>query len=160
MTVDFSYDKPQVIQALRYHFISKRELRIMIILVNAFAILSLVLYTMGKITPVAFIINSLLWIILMISVWFILPGVVYRRAETFRHHFTMYFNQDDFTLEHEKGRRNWPYSALKTFKESPNFFHLYFDERSFLLVPKDGFKTIEDIGSLRELLRKKTGNKS
>ncbi|MFV0604885.1 MAG: YcxB family protein [Niabella sp.] len=155
MTVEFGYNKAQVIQALRYHFISKKELRLMIILVNVFAIFSLVLYLFGKITPIAFIINSLLWIVLMISIWFILPGVVYRRAQTFQHHFTMYFNEDDFTLEHDKGRRNWPYTALKTFKETPNFFHLYFDERSFLLVPKDGFKTIEDIAALRNLLRQK-----
>ena len=155
MTVEFDYNKAQVIQALRYHFISKKELRIMIILVNVFAMLSLVLYLLHKITPVAFIINSLLWIALMISRWFILPGVVYRRAQTFQHHFTMYFNEDDFTLEHDKGRRNWPYSALQSFKETPNFFHLYFDARSFLLVPKEGFKTIEDIGKLREMLRGK-----
>jgi len=155
MTAEFDYNKNQVIQALRYHFISKKELRLMIILVNVFAILSLVLYLMGFITPIAFIINSLLWMVLMISIWFILPGVVYRRAETFKHHFTMYFNQDDFTLEHANGHRNWPYSALKFFKETPNFFHLYFDERSFLLVPKDGFKSLEDIGKLRELLRSK-----
>ena len=155
MTVEFDYNKAQVIQALRYHFISKKELRIMIILVNVFAMLSLVLYLLHKITPVAFIINSLLWIALMISLWFILPGVVYRRAQTFQHHFTMYFNEDDFTLEHDKDRRNWPYSALQSFKETPNFFHLYFDARSFLLVPKEGFKTIEDIGKLREMLRGK-----
>lgn len=125
----------------------------MIILVNVFALLSLVLYIMGKITPVAFIINSLLWIVLMISLWFVLPGLVYRRAKTFQQHFRMYFNEDDFTLEHEKGRRSWPYTSLQSFKETPNFFHLYFDERSFLLVPKDGFESLEDIGRLREILR-------
>lgn len=153
MTVEFDYNKQQVIQALRYHFISKKELRIMIILVNVFALLSLALYIMGKITPVAFIINSLLWIMLMISLWFILPGIVYRRAKTFQQHFIMYFNDDDFTLEHEKGQRSWPYTSLQSFKETPNFFHLYFDERSFLLVPKDGFKTIEDMVRLREILK-------
>ena len=157
MKVEFDYNKPQVIQALRYHFISKREIRIMIILVNLFAILSLVLYLFGKITPVAFIINSLLWMLLMISVWFILPGVVYRRAQTFQHHFSMYFNDQDFTLEHVNGRRNWQYSDLTTFKETPNFFHLYFDSRSFLLVPKEGFKSIEDISKLRQILKNKTG---
>ena len=127
----------------------------MIILVNVFALLSLGLYLWGKITPVAFLINSFLWMVLMISLWFILPGVVYRRAQTFQRRFTMYFHQDDFTLEHEMGRRNWPYTALQSFKETPNFFHLYFDSRSFLLVPKDGFETIEDIGKLREMLRNK-----
>lgn len=157
MKLEFGYDKGQVIQALRYHFISKKELRWMIILVNAFAILSLLLYAFGKITPVAFILNSLLWMLIMVSTWFILPGVVYRRTETFKHLFTMYFNEDDFTLEHEKGRRNWPYRALKFFKETPKFFLLYFDERSFLLVPKDGLKSILDVSKLRELLKTKVG---
>lgn len=128
----------------------------MIVLVNAFAILSLILYSMGKITPVAFLTYSFLWIILMASVWFILPAVVYNRAQTFRHQFSMYFNENDFTLEHERGKRSWPYNALQNFKETPNFFHLYFDTRSFLLVPKDAFNDLEDMQRIRELLKNKT----
>ncbi|MCH5600577.1 YcxB family protein [Niabella ginsengisoli] len=155
MTITFDYNKKQVIQALRYHFISRTELRIMVILVNAFAILSLILYTIGKITPTAFLTYSFLWIILMVSLWFILPSVVYKKAETFKHSFAMHFNADDFTLEHEHGKRSWPYSALQSFKETPNFFHLYFDTRSFLLVPKDAFKDLEEMQSLREMLKNK-----
>lgn len=152
MTINFGYDKKQVIQALRYHFISKREIRIMIILVNVFAALALVLYALHKITPAAFLINSFLWLVLMISLWFVLPGVVYRRAETFRHNFTMYFDENDFTLEHVNGKRSWPYTALSNYRESPHFFHLYFDERSFLLVPKTGFKDSDEISAFRHLL--------
>lgn len=155
MTITFDYNKKQVLQALRYHFISKREIRIMIILVNVFAIISLALYLMNKITPIAFLTYAFLWILLMICVWFVLPATVYRRAETFKHGFTIYFNDNDFTLEHEKGRRSWPYSTLQSFKETPNFFHLYFDRRSFLLVPKDGFTNLEDLQKLRDLLKSK-----
>lgn len=155
MTVEFGYNKPQVIQALRYHFISKIEMRIMIILVNVFAVFSLILYALGKITPVAFIINAFLWIVLMVSLWFILPYVVYRRAQTFQHRFTMYFDENDFTLAHDKGRRSWPYTALQSYKESPHFFHLYYDPRSFFLVPKDSFKSTEEISAMRQLLRNK-----
>ena len=50
MTIYFEYEKGQVLQALRYHFISRPEIRIMIILVNVFALASLVLYAMKKIT--------------------------------------------------------------------------------------------------------------
>jgi len=157
MTISFDYNKKQVIQALRYHFISKTELKIMIILVNAFAILSLILYTLGKITPIAFLTYSFLWIVLMASIWFILPSVVYKQAKTFLHAFTMYFNEADFTLEHEQGKRSWPYSALQNFKETPNFFHLYFDAKSFLLVPKDAFKSLEEMQDFRALLKSKTG---
>lgn len=155
MTIHFGYEKGQVLQALRYHFISRAEIRIMIILVNVFALASLVLYAFHKITPWAFMTGSLLWIILMISFWFILPGIVYRRAETFRHEFSMSFDQAGFSLQHERGGRNWPWEALSNFVESPHFFHLYFDARSFFLVPKSGFKDKDEVYEMRQMLKEK-----
>lgn len=155
MTIHFGYEKPKVLQALRYHFISRPEIRIMVILVNVFALVSIVLYSMKKITPMAFFIGSFLWIVLMISFWFILPGLVYRRAVTFRHSFSMDFDEDGFTLRHENGSRSWPWTSLKNYLESPHFFHLYFDARSFLLVPKDGCKDGEEQMALRKLIGSK-----
>jgi hypothetical protein len=146
-------------QALRYHFISRPEIRIMLILVNVFAITSLTLYALKKITPLAFFIGSFLWIVLMISFWFILPGMVYRRAITFKHNFSMDFEDEGFTLAHEKGSKNWPWTALKNFIESPHFFHLYFDSRSFLLVPKNGCRDQDEVFELRQLLKDKVGKK-
>jgi len=140
MTIYFGYEKPQVIQALRYHFISRREIRVMLILVNVFAIASIALYAFGKVTAMAFLTGSFLWIVLMVSFWFILPGIVYRKAATFKHEFSMTFEDDNFTLSHEKGSKSWPWTALKNYVESPHFFHLYFDSRSFFLVPKNGCK--------------------
>ncbi len=161
MTISFGYNKPQVIQALRYHFIAQKELRLMIILVNIFALLSLGLYFFNKITPVAFLINSLLWIVLMASVWFLLPNRVYKSARTFQNKFTMFFNENDFTLEHDftlendRRRKNWKYSDLKFYRETPNFFHLYFDKKSFLLVPKDAFADSDEQSKLRHILMEK-----
>ena len=54
MTIYFGYEKAQVIQALRYHFISRKEIRLMLILVNVFAIASIVLYAFGKVGAMAF----------------------------------------------------------------------------------------------------------
>lgn len=159
MTIYFGYEKGQVMQALRYHFISRPEIRLMLILVNVFALVSITLYAIGKITALAFMIGSLLWITLMISFWFILPGLVYRRAETFRHNFSMDFSAETFTLSHEKGNRSWPWESLKTFIESPHFFHLYFDSRSFFLVPKSGCKDKEEVEELRQLLKEKVKKK-
>jgi hypothetical protein len=154
MTVSFSYDKGQVIQALRYHFLSKREIRLMIILVNVFALVSAVLFYTKKILPFAFLMGSVLWISLMIAFWFILPGTVYRRAATFRDHFTMNFQEASFSVGNERGSRSWPWTALSTFLETPNFFHLYFDKTSFFLVPKSAF-TADDIYNMRSLLKEK-----
>ncbi len=146
MTISFGYQKAQVIQALRYHFISRKEILIMLILVNGFALASVILYLFNRITPMACMTGSLLWIILMVSFWFILPGMVYRRAITFKHNFSMDFQEDGFTLR-------------KNFIESPHFFHLYFDSRSFLLVPKNGCRDADEVYDLRELLKAKVKKK-
>jgi hypothetical protein len=153
MTIHFSYDKGQVMQALRYHFISRPEIRIMIILVNVFALGSLLLYAFKKITPLAFLVGSLLWVVLMISFWFILPMMVYSRNETFKHQFSMSFEQEGFLLKHERGSRSWRWNALSHFIESPHFFHLYFDSRSFFLVPKSGMRDKDEVYELRQLLK-------
>ena len=155
MTINFSYDKPLVMQALRYHFISRPEILIMIILVNVFALASVVLYAMGKVTAVAFLLGSFLWVVLMISFWYILPRMVYRRAETFQHSFSMDFEQEGFTLRHQNGQRSWPWTALSNYLESPHFFHLYFDPRSSFLVPKSGYNNSDEVHAMRQLLREK-----
>jgi YcxB-like protein len=155
MTIQFSYDKKQVLQALRYHFFSKREIRLMIILVNVFALASAVLFYFRKILPLAFLVGSFLWFALMISFWFVLPALVYRRAATFRDHFTMNFGDDTSSLGNERGSRSWPWKSLSTTLETPYFFHLYFDARSFFLVPKSGFENSEQISEMRAMLREK-----
>ena len=155
MTIYFGYEKEKVLQALRYHFISRREIKVMLILVNVFAIASITLYALKKITPVAFLVGSFLWIVLMISFWFILPWLVYRKAVTFKHEFSMDFDQEGFTLSHDKGSKSWPWSSLKSYLESPHFFHLYFDSRSFFLVPKSGCKDKDEVFELRKLIKSK-----
>jgi signal transduction histidine kinase len=155
MTIQFSYNKKQVLQALRYHFLNRREIRLMIILVNVFAIVSAALFYFKKILPFAFLVGSVLWFFLMISFWFILPGVVYKRAATFRDHFTMSFEEEIFSVGNERGSRSWAWKELSTFIETPNFFHLYFDNRSFFLVPKDSLENSDSIYELRQLLKAK-----
>src|SRR5687767_5103172 len=110
VTVSFSYNKKQVLQGLRYHFISRPEIRIMIIVVNVFAFATAVLFYFKKILPFAFLTGSLLWFVLMITFWFILPASVYRRAATFRDHFTMHFKEDTFSVGNERGSRSWSWN--------------------------------------------------
>ena len=155
MTIYFGYEKAHVMQALRYHFISRREIKLMIILVNVFAIGSIVLYITKVVQPLAFLMGSFLWVVLMVSFWFILPMMVYRKAVTFKHEFSMDFNEEGFTLGHEKGSKAWPWTALKNYIETPHFFHLYFDSRSFFLVPKSGCKDSDQLHELRTLIKSK-----
>lgn len=152
----FNYSKPKVLQALRYHFISRREIKFMIILVNVFAILSAALYFFKKVSPLAFLVSSTLWFILMISFWFILPIIIYRRSSTFKDRFKVSFEDQHMFIENERGSRSWPWSAFSTTMESPHFFHLYFDSRSFLIIPKDAFEP-DKIHDVRVFLKEKIG---
>jgi len=159
MTVHFGYDKKQVIQALRYHFLMRPEIKILLVLINVFAIVSAVLFAIKRIQPISFLIFSLLWFVLMLIIWRILPGSIYRRSLTFRDEFIMHFQDDLVVLETEKGSQGWPWKKFSHFVESPYFFHLYFNPRAFFLVPKDSFKDITELQEARELLREKISKK-
>ena len=152
LTINFSYNKNQVLQALRYHFLSRPEIRIMVILVNIFVLLSAVLLYFKRILPFAMLVGSLVWFGMMISVWYILPNVIYRRAATFKDHFRMDFSNEGFDIGNERGSTHWPWSALSKSMESPNFFYFYFNPQSFFLVPKNAFDQ-DGIDELRRLLR-------
>lgn len=158
-TISFTYNRKQVIQALRYHFISKKEIRLLIILVNIFALFAAVIYGFHFIKPLALLLSSFLWFTLMLSFWFVLPMTVYNRAKTFQDSFVLTFMEVYMHIENPKGSKDWNYQAFKYFLETPNFFHLYIDDRSFFLVPKDAFENSDDTHVVRLLLREKIGNK-
>ncbi len=155
MTSSFSsYSKPKVLQALRYHFISRKEIKIMIILVNVFAIFSAGLYFFKIVSPLAFLVSSMLWFVLMISFWYILPGIIYRKAATFKDRFKVSFEEQHMFLENDRGGKSWPWTAFTSMLESPHFFHLYFNSRSFFIIPKDAFEP-EKLSDVRKFLKEK-----
>jgi hypothetical protein len=155
MTIQFGYDKKQVIQALRYHFLSKPEIKTLLIIVNVFAIISAVLFAFKKIQGLSFLIFSFLWFMLMLVIWRLLPASIYKKAATFQDNFTMRFEEDGVELSNENGGKKWPWTAFSSFIESPYFFHLYFDARSFFLIPKDAFADKDQLQAVRILLKDK-----
>jgi hypothetical protein len=154
LTINFSYNKGQVLQALRFHFLSRPEIRLMVILVNVFAILSAILFALNKILPFALLVGSFLWFAMMISVWFILPNVIYRRAATFKDHFQMEFDEQGFDISNERSSTRWQWVSLSKSMETPHFFYFYFSPQSFFLVPKSAFDE-EGISEMRRLLRER-----
>ncbi|HAK11735.1 MAG TPA: hypothetical protein DCO78_06925 [Chitinophagaceae bacterium] len=159
MQHSFQYDKRKVLQALRYHFIQRPEIRVLIILVNVFAIVSAVLFYMQKIRPEPFLLGSLIWLLMVAAFWFILPNTIYRRSSTFKDRFIAFFGDQEMVLENERGYINWGWGKFSKWFESPHFFHLYFDDKSFFLVPKEGMnETFRH--ELRSLLRQKIDQKA
>ena len=156
MQHSFSYEKRKVIQALRYHFIQRPEVRVLVVLVNVFAIATAILFYMQKIRPEPFLLGSVIWLLLIVSFWYLLPNSIYKKAATFQDSFIIYFKEEEVVLENERGFVQWPWSRFSRFFESPHFFHLYFDSKSFFLVPKEGMS--DDFRhELRGVLNNKVG---
>lgn len=153
MKLDVSYRKPQVLQALRYHFISKREIKFMIILVNVFALLSAGLFYFKLITPLPFLMSSVLWIAMMVAFWIWLPALIYRRSRTFKDQFTVTLDENHMSIDTSQSHKIWAWREFSHMLETPGFFHLYFDSKSFFLLPKDVFASTDDVQAARRYMR-------
>jgi hypothetical protein len=138
MQLQFSYDKEKVLQGLRYHFIWQPELRVLLVVILAFDAATAILYFIGKIRPQPFLLGSCIWLLFLVSFWYIMPNSVYKREEqTFKDNFLIKFRSEGVFLENERGYIKWGWGEFTKFAESPNFFHLYFSPKSFFLIPKD-----------------------
>ncbi len=155
MIVYFGYQKSQVLQALRYHFISRPEIKILIIVVNIFTILTAILVYLQRIQPLSFLIFSGLWFMLITVIWWILPNSIYKKSHTFVDHFSMNLQESEVVLQTERGFHSWQWNDFSGFLESPHFFHLYFNSRSFFLLPKDAFNGLGELQEARALLKGK-----
>jgi len=155
MTIQFGYNKKQVLDGLRGHFFARPEIKILVILINVFAILSAVLFALKRIQPLPFLIFSVLWFFLWISIRRLLPLSIYKKSATFQDTFILNLEDQGILLETKKGQQLWEWSDFSGFKETAYFFHVYFDARSFFLIPKDSFKDITEIQAARKLLKER-----
>ncbi len=159
MTIHITYDRNKVLQALRYHFIARPEVKILLILVNVFAILSAGLYAFKLVRSLPFLVSSFLWFMLMVTFWFWMPRMIYNRSSTFKDKIDLNFREANILLETANGYATWAYEKFRYYSESPFFFHLYIDDKSFFLIPKDDCTGDADTVVVRQLLDEKIGRK-
>ncbi|MFM1794899.1 MAG: hypothetical protein RL642_1284, partial [Bacteroidota bacterium] len=94
-----------------------------------------------------------LWISMMVAFWIWLPLLIYKKSRTFRDSFVVSIEEQHFFIETERGKQSWAWREFHSYFETPGFFHLYFDNKTFFLVPKDAFTTQEELDKVRGLFR-------
>jgi hypothetical protein len=155
MTIQFGYNKRQVLSGLRGHFFGRPEIRILVIVINIFALVSAILFALKKIQALPFLIFSLLWFCLWITIQRLLPLSIYKRSATFQDTFTLTIEDKGLLLQTSKGQQLWQWDRFSGFKETLYFFHVYFNSRAFFMIPKDSFKDITEIQAARKMLKEK-----
>lgn len=154
MTFPINYKKKEVIQALRYHFIKQPEIKVLMIVVNLYAIVTAVLLFQKKIRPELFLLGSVLWITLMLFFWYLLPLIFYNKTKLFQHPWTFSYTQLGANLYSEVGEAQWNWKEVTHYFESPLFFHFYFSTKSFFIVSKETI-LMEDQHQIRGCLKGK-----
>ena len=157
MRIEVSYTKGKVLQALRYHFISRTEIKVMMILVNVFALLAAGLYAFKLISPLPFLMSSVLWISMMVAFWIWLPLLIYSKSKTFKDQFVVFLEENHLFIETENGKKSFAWREFHAYFETPGFFHLYFDSKTFFLIPKDAFYEQDSLDKARALFRNNIG---
>jgi hypothetical protein len=154
MSYSISYKKDAVLQALRYHFIKQSEIKSLMIIVNLYAIVTAILLFMKKIRPEPFLLGSLLWIVLMVFFWYVLPNMFYKKTELFKQDWDFDFNETEAKLRGAMGEASWEWNTVTHYFESPEFFHFYFGPKSFFLIAKTNLPQ-EDQHVIRGILKDK-----
>jgi hypothetical protein len=142
-TNDYKYSKWEVIKALRYHFISKREIKYMVIVLNIFTIVTAILFAFKKISGDIFITCSFLWLLIFMLIWWGLPLIIWRKEETFKVNLSIAMDNGGLTITAPKGKQFWPWDKFSMFVNSPDFFYMYLSNSSFFLIPKSKFNHID-----------------
>ena len=124
------------------------------IIVNLYAIVTAVLLFMKKIRPEPFLLGSVLWIVLMIFFWYVLPNMFYKKTTLFKQAWDFSFNQYEAVLVGPMGEASWRWETVTHYFESPEFFHFYFSPKSFFLIPKLNI-SMEDQHTIRGILKDK-----
>jgi hypothetical protein len=155
MTIQFGYNKKQVLDGLRGHFFARPEIRTLVIIINVFAILSAVLFALRKIPALPFLIFSVLWFSLWVAIRRLLPLSIYKKSATFQDTFVLSLEDRGILLETKKGSQLWCWEDFSGFKETIYFFHVYFNAQSFFMIPKDSFKDITEIQAARKVLKER-----
>lgn len=152
MQVDVLYEKNKVLQALRYHFITRPDIKTLAIVIVLFSLIAGVFLFFKKIQPQVFLLASVIWLAYFVIVFYILPLLIYNKGKSvFLSRYTAYFAQDYISIENERGRTEWEWNRFSNFFETDNFYHLYFNKRAFFLIPKDNIE-IEQRKEITKLL--------
>jgi hypothetical protein len=81
--------------------------------------------------------------------------MIYRKSRTFKDTFFVNLDENHLTIETEKANKIWAWREFSSMIETPGFFHLYFDSRSFFLIPKDVFENSDEVHAARMIMRAK-----
>jgi len=157
MHLEFSYNKEEVLNALRYHFMQRGEIKVFrntlfTLLAFALAGYAFKIVTIGALIGIAGMV-----LLIGIAFWFLLPVSIYNKAATFKDDIHLKYSEEGIiistrTSEHQ---RLLSWSTFTRVVEAKNFFFLYRGKKNFFLVPTSAFQSEDAQKEFSQLANKK-----
>ncbi len=159
MELQFQYDKQEVIDALRFHFMNRPEMKLFKVVLALMVVLAFIGYGMNVVSLKMLIWIFLLFIVLVLIFWYILPYTVYRNAKTFQEPtISLHWTEEGISIGTERGESMLPWNRFHQILETKDFFYLYSSNKSFFLIPVDAFPDREERVAFSELLQSRFSN--
>lgn len=157
MHLEFSYNREDVLNALRYHFLQRGEIKVfrnalVILLLATLAGYFFSLVTTNTLIGISAMVVLLLWVF-----WYLLPVSTYNKAATFKDQIRLHFSEEGMAIstrasEHQ---RQISWNNFTQVVETKKFFFLYRDKKSFFLIPTSAFETEDARRKFGHLIREK-----
>ncbi|PSL49709.1 YcxB-like protein [Chitinophaga niastensis] len=160
MHLEFSYNKGDVLHALRYHFMRRGEIKVFRNTLVILLLATITGYIFSVVTTAAFTGIAIMVLVLGWVFWYLLPVSIYNKAATFKDSIHLKYSDEGLLIstrasEHQRAI-SW--SNFSQVVETKKFFFLYRDKKTFFLIPTSAFKTHEAYENFASMLKEKFTN--
>jgi len=143
MHLEFSYNKEEVLHALRYHFLQRGEIKVFkntlfILLVFTLCGFAYQLVTFGAMIGIVG-----MSVLIGLVFWYMLPVSIYNNAATFQDDIRLNYSEEGIVIATRNSdvEKELSWQVFTQVVKAKNFFFLYKGKKDFFLVPTSAFKT-------------------
>ncbi|MCL6523994.1 MAG: YcxB family protein [Thermoflavifilum sp.] len=154
MFVEFTYDRHSVINALRYHFMSRGEIKFMRITLMVLFGIAVIGNLFGYVSFGAVFGIFMMILILLLIFWYWLPVLTYNKSATFKDNIRLQLEDQGIAIATQRGEHMISWKSFHNVVETSDYIYLYRNTRSFFIIPLNAFKE-EERQAFRQLLHQK-----
>lgn len=155
MHLEFSYKKNEVLNALRYHFLHRGEVRVFQITLLIFVLFTITGYLLHVVNRNALAGVTGMTMLIVWAFWYVLPVSTYNKAATFQDSIRLRVNEDGLTIStSDGGDRSVGWQRFSQVVETSKFIYLYRDKKSFFLIPLSALDTPQLRTDFMDLLQR------
>lgn len=143
MHLEFSYNREDVLNALRYHFMQRGETKVFRNTLFILLAITLAGYTFKIVTIGALIGIAGMILLVALVFWYLLPVSIYNKAATFKDNIHLRYSEEGIVISTRTSefQRELSWSNFTQVVKAKNFFFLYRGKKNFFLVPTSAFET-------------------